>query len=471
MAVRTTSLLVFLLCLSACITGSLAQDGHDHDGDDLGSGEAFEWKGIFATPGSKYMWSAQAVGGGELSYIDPSMKMVALPAKAATEVELLALVPKAKELLERTCASVESGGTIAPDDKTCFLLQFQKSTLDSFYYITPSTAGVAFFTEHMPTEFERSEHYFKDAAGNDVEPTAQTPDPSEEVKPPKPWGVAIGAAIIVNLVTFGGVVLTVPVLREAVKHYKVEFGVASNAFAAGALLAAAFYLLLFEATHLITANTEALAAASWGSMILLGFFASFLVDLVLEFLSASKEQLKPFKSGEQPVKSGEQPNVVPEIQQVSVSLTPHVPTRPADSFTDGEDDERTSTTSRRRRILSSILIGDFMHNFCDGCFIGSAFHLCGESMGWSVTAATVYHEIAQEMSDYVVLTDPEQGRLQPWQAIILNFLSGLSVVLGVLVILAQDMSNLDVGMILAFGGGVYLQIGESSYICRAQRYK
>jgi len=83
----------------------------------------------------------------------------------------------------------------------------------------------------------------------------------------------------------------------------------------------------------------------------------------------------------------------------------------------------------------------------------------------------VYHEIAQEMSDYVVLTDPEQGRLQPWQAIILNSLSGLSVVLGVLVILAQDMSNLDVGMILAFGGGVYLQIGESSYICRAQRYK
>jgi len=112
-----------------------------------------------------------------------------------------------------------------------------------------------------------------------------------------------------------------------------------------------------------------------------------------------------------------------------------------------------------------------MHNFCDGCFIGSAFHLCGESMGWSVTAATVYHEIAQEMSDYVVLTDPEQGRLQPWQAIIFNFLSGLSVVLGVLVILAQDMSNLDVGMILAFGGGVYLQIGESSYICRAKRYK
>ena len=464
MVVRATSLSIFLLCLSACITGSLAQDGHDghdhggHDGRDHGSGEPFEWKGIFATPGSKYIWSAQAVGGGELSYVDPSMKMVALPAKAATEAELLALVPKAKDLLEGTCATVESGGTIAPDEKTCFLLQFQKSTLDSFYYITPSTAGVAFFTEHMPTEFERSEHYFKDAAGNDVEPTAQAPDPSEEVKPPKPWGVAIGAAIIVNLVTLVGVVLLIPVIREAVKRYTLEFGVASNAFAAGALLAAAFYLLLFEATHLITADTEALAAARWGSMILLGFFASYLVELVLAFCFASNDQQQPVKSGEQPV-------------IVSASLAPDVPTHPAGSFPDGEDDKSTSTPSRRRRILSGILIGDFMHNFCDGCFIGSAFHLCGDSMGWTVTAATVYHEIAQEISDYVVLTDPEQGRLQPWQALILNFLSGLSVVFGVLVILAQDLSNLEVGMILAFGGGVYLQIGESSYICRAQRYK
>merc|ERR1712216_392922 len=474
MVVRATSLSIFLLCLSACITGSLAQEGHD--GHDHGSGEPFEWKGIFATPGSKYIWSAQAVGGGELSYVDPSMRMVALPAKAATEAELLALVPKAKELLEGTCDTVESGGTIAPDEKTCFLLQFQKSTLDSFYYITPSTAGVAFFTEHMPTEFERSEHYFKDAAGNDVEPTAQAPDPSEEVKPSKPWGVAIGAAIIVNLVTLVGVVLTIPVIREAVNRYKVEFGVATNAFAAGALLAAAFYLLLFEATHLVTADTEALAAARWGSMILFGFLASFLVDLVLAFFFASKEgeghdhvkQTAQAQEATFPLHAAPIPMQPPNLGQF-----PGQPifgrafgTVPADSFPDGKDDEWTSTPSRQRRILSGILTGDFMHNFCDGCFIGSAFHLCGESMGWSVTAATVYHEIAQEISDYVVLTDPEQGRLQPWMALSLNFLSGLSVILGVLVILAQDMSNLDVGMILAFGGGVYLQIGAGECMPR-----
>jgi zinc transporter ZupT len=82
-------------------------------------------------------------------------------------------------------------------------------------------------------------------------------------------------------------------------------------------------------------------------------------------------------------------------------------------------------------------------------------------MGWSVTAATVYHEIAQEISDFVVLTDPKQGALKPFTALGFNFVSGLSVLLGVIVILSAELSNLDTGMILAYGGGIYLQIAAS----------
>jgi zinc transport system substrate-binding protein len=33
-----------------------------------------------------------------------------------------------------------------------------------------------FFTEHMPTEFEAGEHFFKNAAGEDIEPLAQEPE-------------------------------------------------------------------------------------------------------------------------------------------------------------------------------------------------------------------------------------------------------------------------------------------------------
>lgn len=59
-------------------------------------------------------------------------------------------------------------------------------------------------------------------------------------------------------------------------------------------------------------------------------------------------------------------------------------------------------------------------------------------MGWTITAATVYHELGQEFADYIVLTDPKQGGLTPPAALLLNLLSGFSVIFGVVAVLAQD---------------------------------
>ena len=45
-------------------------------------------------------------------------------------------------------------------------------------------------------------------------------------------------------------------------------------------------------------------------------------------------------------------------------------------------------------------------------------------------------------------------------ALALNFLSGTSVIIGVVVVMAVDAIEGEVtGMLLAFGGGVYMQIG------------
>ncbi len=124
------------------------------------------------------------------------------------------------------------------------------------------------------------------------------------------------------------------------------------------------------------------------------------------------------------------------------------------------------SSSRSRRIIGGILIGDFMHNFCDGIFIGSAFYICGTSMGWVVASASVYHEIAQEISDFCVLTDPGQGNLRAWLALLLNFISGTGVILGAILALALNMTDFDTGMILAYGGGVYINIGATECMSR-----
>lgn len=116
----------------------------------------------------------------------------------------------------------------------------------------------------------------------------------------------------------------------------------------------------------------------------------------------------------------------------------------------------------RSRIISGILLGDFMHNFCDGIFVGAAFISCGSAFGWSVASASVAHEIAQEISDYLVLTSPSQGALRPLYALTLNFLCGLGAVLGAVVVLsAPSIDESTIGMLLAFGGGVYLHVGAA----------
>ena len=94
--------------------------------------------------------------------------------------------------LEGTCAEVKPGGTIKADGK-CYKLMFQASTLDTTFTVdTKDHKAVAFFTQHLPTEFERTEHYFKDVAGEDIEPVFQEPDPSAEAEEEKakPWGAA-----------------------------------------------------------------------------------------------------------------------------------------------------------------------------------------------------------------------------------------------------------------------------------------
>jgi zinc and cadmium transporter len=74
----------------------------------------------------------------------------------------------------------------------------------------------------------------------------------------------------------------------------------------------------------------------------------------------------------------------------------------------------------------SVLVGDSIHNFCDGVIIAAAF-LADVQLGIVTALAVVAHEIPQEAGDYIVLLNAGFSRRK---ALMFNALSGLAAVLG-----------------------------------------
>ena len=74
----------------------------------------------------------------------------------------------------------------------------------------------------------------------------------------------------------------------------------------------------------------------------------------------------------------------------------------------------------------SVLLGDSIHNFCDGIIIAAAF-LTDMRLGAVTAAAIVAHEIPQEVGDFIVLVNAGLTRRK---ALLYNALSGLAAVVG-----------------------------------------
>ncbi len=74
----------------------------------------------------------------------------------------------------------------------------------------------------------------------------------------------------------------------------------------------------------------------------------------------------------------------------------------------------------------SVLVGDSIHNFCDGVIIAAAF-LADHRLGAITSLAVIAHEIPQETGDFIVLLNAGFGR---GRALAFNALSGLASVAG-----------------------------------------
>ena len=93
---------------------------------------------------------------------------------------------------------------------------------------------------------------------------------------------------------------------------------------------------------------------------------------------------------------------------------------------DGHDHHHHFDARQAGRGGLSVLVGDGVHNFCDGVIIAAAF-LTDPTLGWVTTLAVAAHEIPQEAGDYIVLLNAGFSRAR---ALAYNALSGAAAVAG-----------------------------------------
>jgi len=130
-----------------------------------------EWSGIFKVADAKHTWSMQQVGG---KYADQTMKLVVIPVTTIDDATMDAKKSDGQTLIDGTCTVVEDGGSMTPAAAgSCFDLHVGTGATSTFSIDTSGLSGVAFYAQHIPTEFEKDRHYLYDSANKDIEPVAQ----------------------------------------------------------------------------------------------------------------------------------------------------------------------------------------------------------------------------------------------------------------------------------------------------------
>jgi zinc and cadmium transporter len=111
-------------------------------------------------------------------------------------------------------------------------------------------------------------------------------------------------------------------------------------------------------------------------------------------------------------------------------------------------------SERHPHTLSSmILFGDALHNLIDGLVIGASY-MADLNLGIATTFAVIFHEIPQEIGDFGSLL---YGGFSKSKALLFNFFSALTAVLGALIVLIIK-NDLLVNILIpvTIGGFIYI---------------
>ena len=107
------------------------------------------------------------------------------------------------------------------------------------------------------------------------------------------------------------------------------------------------------------------------------------------------------------------------------------------------------------------LVSDGMHNFLDGLLIGASY-LVSVPIGIGTTLAVALHEVPQEQGDFGILV---HAGFTPSRALLMNFLSGILAIAGVVISLLIGPNVADyTAFMLPFTAGGFIYIAGSDLI-------
>ena len=125
---------------------------------------------------------------------------------------------------------------------------------------------------------------------------------------------------------------------------------------------------------------------------------------------------------------------------------------------DHEDDHSHHHTS-----VPLVIIGDTIHNFIDGVAIAAAY-LVSPSLGLITAISTFLHEVPHEIGDFGILL---KAGFSKKKVFLVNLFSALSTVLGALTIYFFATGDQLPGILLAVAAGMFIYLGASDFLPRA----
>ena len=98
------------------------------------------------------------------------MKMLIIKADKKSDDLIETYEQTAKDAFEKNKTTIAKNSYLLQTYNSFYELNFdEKQNVSTFKIDIKEDGKYLFFTEHMPTEFEGEEHFFKDLAKNDIE--------------------------------------------------------------------------------------------------------------------------------------------------------------------------------------------------------------------------------------------------------------------------------------------------------------